>query len=65
MTLAPAVRTEQAPKTVTMVTDVQEEDAYWVAFLTTKLGLYLKIGEGEIQAVVVSKVSNEECKHVI
>ena len=45
--------------------DVQDEDEYTVLFHTTKLGLDLKTGGGRKGIVVVSKVSNEEFKHII
>ena len=46
--------------------DVQDEDEYTVLFHITKLGLDSKTGEGRNGAVVVvSKVSNDEYKHLI
>ena len=44
---------------------VQDEDEYTVLFHTTKLGLDFKTGGGRKGVVVVSKVSNEEFKHII
>ena len=65
VTQAAVARTARAT-TTTMTTDVQDQDAYWVVFPFTKLGLELSCcGEGERRVVVVSKVSNEECKDVI
>ena len=45
--------------------DVQDEDEYTILFHTTKLGLDLKYGRGRKGIVVVSKVHNEEYKHII
>ena len=44
--------------------DVQDKDEYTVLFQTTKLGLDLITGGGR-EGVVVSKVYNEEFKHII
>ena len=59
-------KTEEEQATVANQ-DVQDEDEYTVLFHTTKLGLDFKTGGGRNggEVVVVSKVSNDEYKHII